>query len=783
MEFLAHDRRVLAALGVVAVLGFTLLASPALSRVTRVDVASREVVSDLPELEATGPYEVLKGTVYFEVDPGDPANEVITDLALAPRNGLGCVEFSSEFELHKPVDPARGNGRLIYFVNNRGSKHGSYCFNRDTGGNWLYEKGWSYMWSGWNADVIESDAKINMTVPFATDGGKPITGKVYTEIVSYSDNVVHSMPLVWGESVPHPVADMNEPGATLSMRQYRWTEPVEIPREGWSFARFEDGQVAPDPGYLYIEEGFRPGWLYDLVYTGRDPRLTGLGLAAIRDVVSFLRYEAADDTGQPNPLAGAIEHTYSWGHSQSGRVLYHFVWQGFNADEKGRIVFDGVIPNCAGAGKGEFNSRWAQTTRHGSHLEDNLYPIDFFPLATVEQYDPLTGERGDALAGARDAGVLPKMMFVNSSSDYWTRAASLLHTDVEGKRDVAIDPNVRIYLESSKAHTDGRMCIVTRALLVVLDEWVTSGIEPPASEIPRISDGTLVTLEAWREAFPEIPGITMPPSFYHPYRLDPGPRWRSQGIADNVPPLTGPRYVCLVPQVDENGHDIAGVRLPEIEVPLATATGWSMRRPSFSNTLRRNAGAGWPLPLTASAREAAGDPRPSIEERYPTPAAYLGPVKECLDDLLRKRLLLKEDHARQLEEARKQAALLGEYRPLEDVAVEEGAEAALALYEKLEDARFEAWHSIYSGNLNSGLNSRGYELMAAGELDKALEVFKLNTLIYKDDGNVWDSLGECYYNMGDLPRALENYEKSLEINPGNEGGRRMIERIKADLGM
>ena len=646
--------KILRAVQALALAGALLIPTAVSAEVVKVEITSREVVLDLPELIHTGPYEVIKGMIYLEVDPDHPANRRIVDLKLAPRNARGRVELSTDFELHKPVAACRGNHRLMYFVNNRGNRLGNWHFNHEAGKNWLYSRGYSYLWCGWNCDVIESDQRLNIHVPVITKNGRPVTGRVYCEIISFSDDVVYSLPLVWGGSVAYPPATMDSSQATLTKRQYRGDRPIPLPRDGWSFARLEKGEVIPDPGNLYIKEGFTPGWLYDLVYTGKDPKVTGLGLAAIRDVVSFLRYEKADQAGIANPLADVIEHTYAWGHSQSARLLNHFVHQNFNGDEKGRIVFDGIMANCAGAGKGQFNSRFAQFTRHGSHHEDNLYPVDFFPFATVEQVDPVTGKKGDAFGAARKSGFMPKMMFINSSTDYWTRAASLLHTNVEGEQDIEIGKDTRIYAVAGRAHTDSRIGIIGRALLTALDEWVSLGTEPPASQIPKIADGTLVFLEEFLKNYPRIPEMIMPGSFYQPYRLDPGPRWEREGIADNVPPKTGQRYVCLVPQVDEDGCEIAGIRLPEIETPLATYTGWSMRNPSFSNSLRRNAGAVWPFPQTAEERRRDGDPRKSILERYPSKKDYLFKVMKSLISLKEKRLIVDEDYDLLLKEAAEQ---------------------------------------------------------------------------------------------------------------------------------
>ena len=750
------------------------------AEVIRVEVTSREVVADSAGHHRSGPYEVIKGIIHLEVDPDNPANRRIVDLELAGRNSRGKVEFSTDFELHKPVDADRGNHRLIYFVNNRGNKHGAGYFSHQAGRNWLYSQGWSYLWCGWNVDVVESDRKLNIYVPVATEGGETITGKIYAEILSYADDVVYSMPFVWGGTVAYPVADMDTSHAWLTMRPYRWEEAVEVPSDHFSFARLEDGEVIPDPRSLYIKEGFKPGWLYDLVYVGKEPKLTGLGLAAVRDVVSFFRYEKTDEEAFVSPLAGLVEQVYAWGHSQSARFLFDFVYQDFNGDESGRMVLDGLIANCPGSGRGLFNSRFAQTTRHGSHHEDTLYPIDTFPFTTVEQRDPVTGERGDALAAARASGFLPKMFFINTTTDYWTRAASLIHTDVEGKKDADIDPAVRMYFIAGRTHVDGRVGIIGRALLTALDQWVSQGIEPPKSEIPRISDGTLVPLDAYLEAFPDIPVGLQYKSFYQPYRLDLGPRWHSDGIADNTPPKVGPRYVALVPQVGTDGTEIAGIKLPEIAVPLGTFTGWIMRSPSFSLTLRRNRGSVFPLPRTVEERLAEGDPRRSIEERYPTRAGYMLEVTESLLDLNRKRLLLDEDFARLLDEAARQSSLIGDLRMIDEVAAEDGAEVAFAYCKVLRDAGIKSVLGVSLDQTEARNNGKGYELMSAGQLGPALEVFKLNTMISPESSNAWDSLAECCFKMKSFDDSLKYYRKSLELNPQNDNAKRMIARIETE---
>jgi hypothetical protein len=748
------------------------------AKVVRVEITSREVVTETAEHGRFDPYEMLKGIMYLEVDPEDAANALIADLKLAERNVRGRVEFSTEFELYKPVNAALGSRRLMYFVSNRGGK--GHYFNVDLDRDWFHSEGWSYMWCGWGTDVSQSDRRININVPIATNNGETVTGKVYCEMINYEDTAVYSQPLVWGGSIAYHPVDMDDPTANLTMREYRWEEPVAIPREHWSFARMDKERVVADPGHLYVEEGIQPGWLYDLVYTGKDPKVTGLGMAAIRDVVSFLKYGEVDEAGTDNPLAGVVEHTFAYGHSQSARLLYHFVYQDFNSDEQGRIVFDGMIPNCGGGGKGQFNSRFAQSTRHGSHHEDNLYPIDFFPFTTVEQTDPITGERGDGLGRARASGTIPKLLFINSSTDYWTRAASLLHTDVGGKTDAAIDPNVRIYLIAGRQHVDDRIGIIGRALLTALDQWVSDGVEPPESQIPRISDGTLVDLETWEKALPDIPGMRTPPSYYQPYRLDPGSRWDSDGIAEHVPPKTGLRYVALVPQVDKAGNEIAGIRLPEIAVPLATHAGWRMRSPSYSHTLGRNTGRIWPLAKTKKERKRNGDSRKSIAERYRTREDYLSPMTESLDELRKQRFLLEEDHERLLKQAGLQVELIQELRSPEDVALE-SAEADMVYTEKVIHADFLWLFEMSVWEFRSRIRAKGFEYLAAGQLEQALEVLELNTRLYPHRWEPWDGLAEYYYTLKDYKLAKQYYEKSLKAWSGNEHTRKMLERIAKEL--
>ncbi|MEX1184692.1 MAG: alpha/beta hydrolase domain-containing protein [Gemmatimonadota bacterium] len=665
-------------------LAFALLFAAALhasaaAQVTRIEIDRREPFAAGQSFGDVGAYEKLVGSMYVDVDPGHAANQRIADLQLAPRNGRGMVEYRTDFYLLKPVDPSRGNGVLLYDVHNRGSKVALGSFNGaggndpdNAGSGFLMERGYSVLWTGWSGDVIADDNRLVADFPVATQNGEPITGRIYTEWESggyqlYRNNFVtrtresadqplFSIPFDWGGSKPYAAVSLDNSDATLTMRPRRDAPAVEVPRDRWQFARVEDGRIISDPTQVYLVDGFRLGWLYDLVYTGVNPRVTGLGFTAVRDPVAFFRYERAAD-GTPNPLTGAIRHAYAFGVSQSGRYLNHFLYEGFNTDTDGRIVFDGVLAEVAGGGKGLFNYRFAQATRHGSQHEDNLYPSDFFPFTTVPQTDPVTGASGDLLERVRRAGHVPKLFYLQTSTEYWSRAASLLHTDVEGTRDVALDPNVRVYFVAGTPHNamsgghyehpvnrSGRGTL-TRALLVALDEWVRDDREPPPSRYPRIADGTLVPLETFRAQFPAIRGVHAPTVVFAPLRIDPGPRWYTDGIADHAPPRTGPAFRTLVPAVDADGNERAGIHPPDVAVPLATLTGWNLRAREWGadGMLTRWMGSSLEFAATREERDARGDPRPSVRERYPTRDAYLERYDAAIRALIEQRLLLPDD--------------------------------------------------------------------------------------------------------------------------------------------
>jgi len=654
-----------------------LLGGGSLSRgeVVRLEIEKRVPFADGHRFGRSGPYEKLTGRMIVEVDPDDPANARVHDLKLAPRNKRGRVECRTDFFLLKPIEPQRGNRRVLYDVSNRGNKLALETFNgarsndpstlADAGNGFLMREGYSILWCGWNGDVAEDGTqRLLVGLPTARENGRTITGKAHVEICTQEK--VYSRPFFWspwGTSDAYPSVSVENANATLVLRPRRSESGVEIPRSDWAFGRWENDRLIPDPWHLYVKDGFRPGWLYDLVYTAKDPRVTGLGLAALRDCVSFFRYAERDSQGTANPLARHVEHAYVFGISQSGRLIHHFIYEGFNGDEAGRVAFDGALIHVAGAGKGMFNYRFRMTTAYATQHAGNWSGSEFFPFSPASQIDPVSGQRGDTLARARATRCVPKMMFTQTSTEYWTRAASLLHTDAEATKDIDLPPNVRLYLAAgahhlgASPHTKG-ICQqprntlddrppILRAMLVALDRWVSSGQEPPASRYPRIADGTLVDIGTFRESFPRIPTVQLPEDHYQPARLDFGPRFHTDGIADVIPPKVAGHYRTLVPAVDRDGNERAGIRLPDVAVPLGTYTGWNLRAAEYGaeGTLAGLEGMYLPFASTPDKRRKAGDPRRSVLERYPTREAYLGKVAEAALALHQEGFLLAEDVA------------------------------------------------------------------------------------------------------------------------------------------
>ena len=640
---------------VTAVLVSLVLTSIAEARLVRLLVDRREIVANGASFGLAGPYEKLVGTAEFALDLDLQQNEIIVDLLLAPRNARGEVEFSADFYLLKPVDPRRGNGRLFYEAGNRGTKRILRTFQRaarsadptteeDFGNGALMRDGFSFLWMGWQWDV--PDGRMRMTMPIATDEGERITGLVRGNFVGTRGATAR---LADRGHQAYPVVNPDSNEHVMTVRDRPTDPPQVVPRSRWRFT---------EPSVVTLDGGFEPGRIYDVVYLSQDPRVVATGLAGTRDIVSFFKYE----TGEDNPLPG-IEFALAWGVSQTGRFLRHFLYQGFNEDEAGRQVFDGVINQVGGAGRGSFNHRFGQASRDALQHFNFLFPVDMFPFTDVSLTDPVTGETDGLLRRAEASGTVPKVFHVLTNSEYFNRAGSLVHTDPTGTRDVDPPATSRIYFIASAPHIIGRFPpqpnpsetflgqapmntlaydAAIRALFRSLDAWVVDGREPPPSRYPRIADGTLTAPDD--AGWPVIPGVELPRHPLAALRLDFGPDW-DRGIVSYEPPRIGKPFVQLVPAVDENGNDRAGIRLPEIEVPLATQTGWNYRHPSIgaSDRLSSEIGSYFAFPRTRTERERSGDSRLALEERYRDKDHYLGQITQAALDLVDQRYLLADD--------------------------------------------------------------------------------------------------------------------------------------------
>jgi hypothetical protein len=635
-----------------AALLISTLAAGAEARVLKLRVERREKVLNGKSFGTAGAYEKLTGKVEFALDPALAINKSIVDLDLAPRNAHGEVEFSADFYMLKPADPAHGNGRLFYQVGNRGGKGMLRTFQKarntadpqtaeEFGDGALMNQGYTLLWMGWQWDVPEG--QMRMYMPVATDHGKTITGLVRGNFIPNTS--APTQPLADRNHLAYAIDDPNSPENFMTVRDRPTDPPRIVARSKWHFVG--DSSVAADGG-------FELGRIYDVVYRARDPRVVGTGLAGTRDLISFLKYDRTD----ANPVPG-IRLAYGWGVSQSGRFLRHFLYEGFNEDEQSHIVFDGVIDEVGGAGRGSFNHRFAQASRDAEEFFNVFYPADMFPFTDGPETDPETGKTDSLLARAEARHVAPKLFHIFSNSEYFNRAGSLIHTDPAGKHDIEPPANVRIYFFSSGPHgagpfppvqPDGAAALnnpvdrspVVRALLRDLDEWVVKGAAPPPNRIPHISDGTLVATE--KAGWPSIPGVKFPVPYLKTYRLDFGPEW-SKGVVSYEPPKIGRIYAGLVPAVDASGNSRAGIRLPAIEVPVGTYGGWNFRSPAIGSAdqLFGEIGSFHPFARTKAERIASGDSRLSIEERYTSREDYISRAAAVAKQIVADRLLLPED--------------------------------------------------------------------------------------------------------------------------------------------
>lgn len=645
---------------------------------TEIEIASRgEFAAGKPYGQA-GAYEVLSGRVRFAFDPQEPALSDITDIGFAPRDADGMLRLRADFYILKPRELQGGNGRLLFEWCNRGNKLALQVFNdapasntpstaADAGNGFLFRRGYTLAWLAWQGDLWPGDGRMLIDLPVARGPREPITGRARREFIVESHGTT-SLPLS-GQiaAMPYCAHSLDNSQATLTRRRYPQDERVPVPRCLWRFAREERSRpldprdaetaIVPCSTHIHLDGGFEPGWIYELVYIARDPRVLGLGPVAVREFLCFLRRQA--DTAR-NPLAGSIRKVYGWGHSQSARAIREFLYCGLNEGADGARVCDGMLVHAPGAGRLWLNHRFANgSSTAGQQYEDHFNIADRFPFSYAACTDHLTGATDAILKRARTD---PLVMHMQTASEYWQRHASLVHTDTQGN-DLAQPDTVRIYHFSGSQHFAPAMgrpagagvCqlpansmangFFVRAILEALDAWATSGKPPPASCMPRRANHSLVSCQDWQRQFPAIPGCAIPSEANALALLDFGPN-AARGLLDKEPPdvLDVKGYAVLVPAVDPDGNEIAGLRAPPVAVPVATYTGWNLRgEGQGKGAMYRFSGGMIPFAASASARSMAGDPRPSLAERYGGDAEYRSQLLRAARELYDRGFLLQED--------------------------------------------------------------------------------------------------------------------------------------------
>lgn len=676
----------------------SLLIVPATGRaeVVRFEILKREPFADGKSYGDAGAYERIVGRVHYAIDPNLPQNREIVDLQYAPVNAAGKVEFSGDLFILAPKNLAQGNGAVLYDVNNRGNKLALRFFNygggadpktdTDAGDGFLLRNGFTIVWSGWDGELLPDPQKMRMQCPVAVKDGRHITGMVRCELLA-SDKGPRSLVVPWAGHGSYRPTKNGLQTATLSVRERHGDTREIIPRDQWTLhvaapadptAKTESPapmRAVPhgNPSQLpkveiEVSAGLKLGHLYELIYEAEDPLVHGVCFAGVRDLVTSFKRGG----GEGNPLLvdgkPVLQRAHGFGVSQSGRFLREFLYSGFNQDEAGRKVFDGLIPHVSGSGLGSFNHRFAQPTRHaGQHDHDDSI-ADRFPFTYGPATDPLTGRKDSILAKALATNTAPYVMHTQSAAEYWTRSGSLSHTDPLGKSDAIIPDNVRIYLFGGTQHgpagypptksvgqnldNPGDYVPFLRGLLLALDRWAAGGDAAPPSVYPTIAAGTLVSWEK-REAvgFPEIPGVRFPAVIRQPPMLELGPRWATERIIDFTPPKIVGRYPVLVPKCGADGNEIGCLSPAEVAVPVATYTGWNLRNEGqgAENELVSLKGSMIPFAVTKAERAEKNDPRPSLEERYGSLDEYVSRLDAECRRLNKAGYLTREDAARIVE--------------------------------------------------------------------------------------------------------------------------------------
>ena len=610
-----------------------------------------------PDNYEPGDYERIEGVLTFAVDPRHPANHNIVDLQHAPVDSAGRVRFASDFTLVAPRRPSAGNGRLIVEAVNRGRRRAIPFFNRapappidsaaiPEGDGFLLRHGYSVLSVGWQWDVYRSDALLGLDAPEIRINSNPVTGQCCVEMRPNAAETTRQLSN--RNHRPYPVADLNDPHAALLVRDWEDGPDTIIPRDQWRF---------PDAEHITLTPGFLPGKIYHAIYTAANPVVVGCGMLAIRDAAAWLRRPSPD-----SPIAAGFEKIYAYGISQSGRLLRTMAYLGLNQDEAGQTVFDGLLPHVAGGRMGEFNHRFAQPS-----CQSNPGFGHQFPFSDNLTTDTLTEQTDGLLNRLRQLNAVPKIIYTNSAAEYWRGDGSLTHIDTAGRADLAPAPETRHYLFAGVQHLPGSphardgqgpdgatgrhpynavdYIPLLRAALVNLDRWATDGVPPPPSRHPRRDDGTAITQTAYLGELPPIPQRSLPDPdrLWRVREIDLGPD-AGRGIAA-YPVREGRPYPCFVPAPDADGNDRAGIRLPDLEVPVATHSGWNLRHPHTGapEQLMSMQGSTHWFPATAARRAAAADPRPSLQERYAGRDDYARQAEAAAAQLAAAGYLLPED--------------------------------------------------------------------------------------------------------------------------------------------
>jgi hypothetical protein len=665
-----------------------LAVAPVPARITRVVVEQRERAYDGKPFGSAGSFEKLTGHIYGELDPKDPLNAVITDLQFAPRNDRGMVDYSSTFTVTKPVDVTKGSGVLFYLVSNRGNipLPGGLDITE------LLKRGHVVMASGWQGDVTPRGGAQTITVPVATKpDGSSITGPVLMRFYDMPPNTTTMLTARGlGARTLQPLpASLDTSKALLTRRLSEGHEIVPISSRDWAFADCTKSAFPgiPDPERVCVKGGFNPAFLYELTYTAKDPPVLGIGFAAVRDLNSFFRYSAADDAGSPNMLARSIKFVIGQGNSQSATFLRSFIHLGFNQDEAGRMVFDGINA-FTGVRQVALNYRFAAPSSVAELYEPGSDGVVWWEsYADEARHRPPAG----LLDRCRSTETCPKIMETFGSSEFWNLRASPDFVGTRADWDIPLPQNVRRYYFAGVTHGGGRggfdpatpappprsLQVATRcelpanpnptvdtmrALMIALEDWVTKGAPPPPSQYPRLDRGELVVPTAEAMGFPIIPGQPMPDAILNPlYDYDFGPRFNyddlSGEIAVQPPPIRG-ILPSLVPRVNADGNEIGGIASALLQVPLGTYLGWNVIATGFFKGHGCGLNGGYiPFAKTKAERVATGDPRLSLEERYGTHDRYVTAVRAATKRLVQQRLLLAEDADRLVREADASAVL------------------------------------------------------------------------------------------------------------------------------